>query len=82
MAAKAHAILSASSSDRWLHCLPSARLLIPSSCMADELTDSPTVSFPRHSAMLMITPTSEYLIIALFLSFGSMWDMIHHRIAF
>ena len=26
MAAKAHAILSASSSDRWLHCPPSARL--------------------------------------------------------
>ena len=26
MTAKAHAILSASSSDRWLHCPPSARL--------------------------------------------------------
>ena len=26
MAAKQHAILSASSSDRWLHCPPSARL--------------------------------------------------------
>lgn len=29
MAAKAHAILSASSSDRWLHCPPSARLCEP-----------------------------------------------------
>ena len=62
--------------------MPSARLLIPSSCMADELTDRPTVSFPTHSAMLMMTPTREYLIIALFRSLGSMSDMIPQRIAF
>ena len=55
----------------------SARLLIPSSCMAVEPMDRPTMSLPTQSTMFIATPTDEYLMTALFLSLESISNRIH-----
>ena len=56
MTAKAHAFLSASSSDRWLHCPPSARL-----CEAYEDKESSSALYQAYR-----NPSSSTAILLLF----------------